>query len=190
MANHAKVYTGKKLNPIEVNDIVQKLNKEKLYGVFDLKYDADSKNGYGKYQWVLSYKNDNQFSLIFWLSDDESYGEEKDGTYITYDKPKILSKQSCIEFRHGHTFSFMWWVEGVLRENLGKHYNAKMWDDGTGWLDEPPRADQFETFETYIRTLATKVEDVKLIKDHKLPDWQMENIPKELIDVLKLDFKV
>lgn len=193
MANHARVCTGKKLDPSEVSDIVQKLNKEKLGDVFTLEYQKNTKDGYGKHQWFLQYKDEDYIAMIFWLTDDESYGEEKDGEYIEYDKPKILSKQSCIEFRHGHSYNFMWWVEGVFRENLGKHYNARMWDDGCGWIEEPQKLERYESFESYVRTLCKDPNDKKLVKemkDFKFPDWQLEEIPKELIDKLNLDFKI
>ena len=193
MANHAKVCTGSKLNPDEVNDMVQKLNKEKLGNVFKLTYQKNLKDAYGKHQWFLQYKDEDYIALVFWLSDDVSYGDEKDGEFIEYDKPKILSKQSCIEFRHGHSYNFMWWVEGVFRENLGKHYNARMWDDGTGWIDGPQKMERYESFEAYVRTLCKDTNDKKLVKemkDFKFPDWQLEEIPKDLIDKLNLDFKI
>jgi hypothetical protein len=193
MANHAKVCTGKTLDPNEVNDIVQKLNKEKLNGIFTLKYDVNYPGGWADHQWTLQYKNEDYIALQFWLSDDVEYGEEKDGEYTEYDEPKILSKQSCIEFRHGHSYNFMWWVEGVFRENLGKHYDARMWDDGCGWIEEERRLDRYESFESYVRTLCKDPKSKKLVKemkDFKFPDWQVEDIPKELIDALNLDFKV
>jgi len=128
---------------------------------------------------------------MFWLTDDvrygtgDEYGSQKE--YKEYKKPKTLSKQSCIEFRHGHAFQFMWWVEGVFRENLGKHYNAQMWDDGTGWL-EKAKPELYKTLESYVTGIGCKTkEQIKAWKKLHF-DWQKDEIPKELIKKLKLDF--
>ena len=195
MANHAKVCTGKTLDPDEVNEIVQKLNKEKLGDVFTLTYQKDNVNGYGKYQWFLQYKDEDYIAMIFWLSDDKEYGIEEEGKeYIEYDEPKILSTQSCIEFRHGHSFNFMWWVEGVFRENIGKHYNAKMWDDGVGECGHA-NPERYETFQTYAsfnyvdKDGNLNKENLKRWKEIHF-DWQKENIPAELIKTFNLDFEV
>ena len=188
MANHAKVCTGKTLNPDEINQIVQRINKEKFGGVFTLTYDVDFPNGWGKYQWLLKYKDDDYLAMQFWLTDDEEWGTEKDGKFIEYDEPKILSEQSCIEFRHGHSFRFMWWVEGVFRENLGKHYNAKMWDDGVGECGKA-EPEKYETFKHYVVRDETNEENIKECKEHYL-GYQKETIPVELIKALDLDFKI
>ena len=192
MANHAKVCTGKTLDPKEVDEIVQNINKEKLGGLFTLEYEKDVENGYGEHQWFLQYKDRGDISRVFWLVDDVRYGEgdEYGSTkeFVEYDKPKTLSKQSCIEFRHGHSFQFMWWVEGVFRENLGAHYNAQMWDDGTGWL-EKAKPERYETFKSYSSGCGRTQKEIKAWKKYHF-DWQKDSIPKELIEKLDLDFKV
>jgi len=191
MANHAKVCTGKTLNPDEVNDIVQKINKEKLGDIFTLTYQKDNVNGYGKYQWFLQYKDEDYIAMIFWLSDDIDYSSSDENTL---DGGNLLSTQSCIEFRHGHSFQFMWWVEGVFRENLGKHYNAKMWDDGVGECG-PANPERYETFQTYAsfhyvdKDGNLNKENLKRWKEIHF-DWQKENIPIELIKTFNLDFEV
>lgn len=192
MANHAKVCTSKTLDPLEINEIVQRLNKEKLHDIFTLNFEVDTENGWGKYQWILRYKEDPCIAIEFWLSDEKEYGKEINGKWIQFKEAKILSTQSCIEFRHGHSFQFMWWVEGVFRENLGKHYNARMWDDGTSWLG-PASPEKYENFQEYIESYAKDRSDkaaIKVFKNHKLPDWQLEEIPKELVEKLNLDFKI
>jgi hypothetical protein len=179
MANHAKVITGKTLDPEDVNKIVQRLNEEKLGGVFTITYEKNVPSGWGKHQWFLQYKNKPFLTMVFWLSDDVDY--------INFEKPKVISEQSCIEFRHGHSFQFMWWVEGVFRENLGKHYNANMWDDGIGECG-PANPEHFETFKTYaIGNKNYSENEIKKWKEVNF-DWQKEKIPEELIKALDLDF--
>jgi hypothetical protein len=194
MANHAKVITSKTLDPREVDDIVQRLNKEKLGGIFNITYQKNVKGGYGKHQWFLQYKDEDYIAMVFWISDDVAYGYEEDGKWIESDDRTILSKQSCIEFRHGHSFDFMWWVEGVFRENLGKHYNAKMWDDGIGEC-ETANPERYETFKTYASfNYADKdgnlnKENLKKWKEIHF-DWQKDTIPVELIKAFNLDFDI
>lgn len=181
MANHAKVITGKTLNPDEVNEIVQRINKEKLGSVFTITYEKDVPNGWGKHQWFVQYKEETYITMVFWLSDDVDY--------INYDKPTVVSEQSCIEFRHGHSFRFMWWVEGVFRENLGKHYNANMWDDGIGECG-PPNPEDFETFKKYLAGEGNLTKE-ELQQSKKINfDLQKESIPEELIKTLDLDFDI
>ncbi len=194
MANHAKVITGKTLNPEEVNEIIQRLNQEKLGGVFSITYSVDEPNGWGKYQWYLKYKDEDFIAMVFWLTDDEEYGIEENGEFIEYAEPKILSTQSCIEFRHGHSFHFMWWVEGVFRENLGKHYSARMWDDGIGECSSE-NLDKYETYKSYLthaKLDKSEEENKENLKECKRIhfDWQKESIPEELIRVLNLDFEI
>jgi hypothetical protein len=194
MANHAKVCTGKSLNPEEVNEIVQRINKKKFGGIFTIDFQIDVERGWGKYQWILNYKDTDYIGMVFWLSDDASYGYEEDGKWIDSDDKTILSKQSCIEFRHGHSFRFMWWVEGVFRENLGKHYNAKMWDDGIGEC-EPANPKKYETFKSYLTSDEEGYD--KNVNKEKLKQWkdfefglQKDAIPVELINALNLDFEI
>ena len=188
MANHAKVCTGKTLNPDEINKIVQDLNKEKLGGIFNIEYEVNAPGGYANHQWFLSYKDDDYLAMVFWLSDDVAYGEYKNGEWIDFDDKKILSKQSCIEFRHGHSFRFMWWVEGVFRENLGKIFNAKMWDDGTGECEDA-KPENFESFKSYLLQFCDKEEDLSKQKQFHF-EPQKYVIPKELIETLNLDFEI
>lgn len=140
MANHCRVLTKKTLDAHEVNSIVQKLAKEKLFDVFKIEFDEE----FGS--WLVFHpKNPHYMALTFWLSDEEEYGIEINGEYVEYNEPLRLSELSVIEFRHGHGYSFLWWIEGVFRENLAKYYNAQTIDDGDGILiDACP-----EKYETY-----------------------------------------
>lgn len=186
MANHAKVITGKTLDPAEVNEIVQRLNKEKLGGVFTITL---GRGHYGEHQWFLQYKDEGFIGMHFWLTDNQQWGEEKDGKWIEFDEPKVISKQSCIEFRHGHSFQFMWWVEGLFRENLGVHYNAEMWDDGVGECGKPD-PERYETFKTYVTRIETKTKaEVKAWKNLHF-NWQKKDIPADLAEKLNLDFEI
>jgi hypothetical protein len=178
MANHARAVTKKKLDPTEVQCNLIKILKEKLHDLFQFEYNPEEK------LWYVFYKKDNQIGFQFWISDEIDY-EEEDG--------KLVSKDSVLEFRHGHGWQFMWWVEGVVRENLGKIYNAQMFDEGCE-IEPKPVPEHYETFEIFCSTKPDCTpKEKKYVKQSKrmwLPDYQLEELPKELIEGLNLDFKV
>lgn len=181
MANHAYAKTGKTLDPQEVGEHIKRLVKEKLGDLFNVEYNPD-----GEYMWVVSCKKDDKIAFAFWISDDYEYSNP-DISYPNpgWDKKTVLSKNSVLEFRHGHGFNFMWWVEGVIRENLGKIYNANMFDDGCE-IDPKPSPEIYETFETFCSRRGKPKEQ----KKHWFPEYERKETPKELIEGLKLDFKV
>lgn len=182
MANHAYAKTGKKLDPKEVDANIRKIVAEKLAGIFSVDYNKKEK------LWLIHYKGNDYIGFQMWISDDKEYGEMKNGEFIEYKNPKIISKNSVLEFRHEHAFRFMWWVEGVIRENLGKIYNARMFDDGCE-MDPKPNTDKFETFETFCVRGEKNKKIIKELKKNYL-GWQKDDIPKEVIEKLNLDFKI
>jgi hypothetical protein len=178
MANHAYAKTGNKLDHKEVDAHIRRIVEEKLKGLFVVDYNEEEK------LWSVGYPKDDYMAFLIWISDEVEYenGESK-----------LISEGSVIEFRHGHSFQFMWWVEGVVRENLGKIYNARMFDDGCE-IDPKPNHVRYETFEIFCRTKDDLTQmDKKLVKQSKkwwLPSYQAKIIPKEIKEGLNLDFKV
>ncbi len=143
MANHAYVKTDQFLNPKEVDAHVRRIVKEKLGDAFIVNFDEEDMS------WFIDYPKHDYIGFVFWLADDIEYGSGEGDDYEPYDEPLRMSRQSVIEFRHGHTFNFMWWVEGVIRENLGAIYNARMFDDGCE-IDPEPHPEKYETFNTFV----------------------------------------
>lgn len=174
MANHAQAKTGKRLNANEVDANIRKIVAEKLNNIFNVEFE----DGLTEKYWIIRYKDDGYLAMEMWISDDVDYNEEP---------TKLISEQSVLEFRHGHDMGFMWWVEGVVRENLGKIYNAQMFDDGCE-IDPKPNPENFETFETFCSKQGD--EHTKELKKHWFPDWQKSEIPVEIIEKLNLDFQV
>jgi len=180
MANHAYAKTGNKLDVKELDAHIRKIVAEKLNGVFEVNYDAKEKT------WLIHYPKDDYMGFLVWISDEEEFGEMKRGEFVEYDKPKLIRKNSVIEFRHGHTYQFMWWVEGVIRENLGEIYGARMFDDGCD-INPKPNPAKFETFEKFCDKIKGEG-TIKGTKDWYLPDYQRKAIPKEVTEKLNLDF--
>lgn len=178
MANHAYAKTGKTLDQKDVDVNIRKIVADKLKGLFEVKYDKDEKT------WWIKYVKDDQISFLVWISDEIDY-EEEDG--------KLVSKDSVLEFRHGHSWQFMWWVEGIVRENLGKIYNARMFDDGCE-IEPKPVPDHYETFEIFCSTkpdcTPKEKKEIKQSKRMWIPDYQLKVIPKEIIETFNLDFKI
>ena len=161
MANHAYIKTEKVIDPHEVFTLVTEIIKTKLCDLFDVIPSMDS-------DFIVIYKSDPDFQFSFWIDDDIDY---EDNT------PKIIRRNSVLEFRHGHLFNFMWWVEGVIRENLGKSLNGRMFDDGCE-IDPKPNPERYDSFEIF-----TNGKKSLWFNHHdKL------NVPTELIEKLKLDF--
>lgn len=181
MANHAYAKTGKTLDAKEVDGHIRKIVSEKLNNAFIVDFNEEETI------WMINYKKSDYIGFQMWISDDVEYGEMKGKEFVEYDKPKTISTNSVLEFRHGHTFFFMWWVEGVIRENLGKIYSASMFDDGTD-INPTPNPEKYKTFEHYCRKDKASKKEIKTIKNHYLPSWQ--KVPKELIEKLSLDFKI
>lgn len=168
MANHAKVITDKIINPEEVTKFVKDINNKVFFGLFQIQYDNDEKS------WIVQYDYD--IAMTFWISDNLD------------EEGNIISKDTCLEFRHGHYFHFMWWVEGVFRENLGKHYNAKMFDEGVGDCGEP-EPERFSSFREYVVGDETDKDIIERIKYINFA-IQKDEVPADLVMKLDLDFNV
>lgn len=55
----------------------------------------------------------------------------------------------CLNFPHGHTLPFMWWIEYVIREQLAKMLNLKQYDEGIG--DCENEYTDYQTYEEYFK---------------------------------------
>jgi hypothetical protein len=159
MANHCRVLTKKTLDPKEVDKLVKKISREKLFHVFKVRFNKKENSWY-----VFHPSSPGYMALTFWLSDENEYDES--GT------PNVLLKQSVIEFRHGHSYSFLWWIEGVFRENLAKHYGAQTRDDGD-WVLRDACPEDYETYEIYAKDT------------HPMFDEQ-KSLPEDVINILKV----
>lgn len=160
MANHCKVITKQTLDCEKITARVNELIKTKLAGLFELHIVPTG-------EWVLVHKKDAALGFMFWLtSQDENY--------------KDTLKDSVIEFRHGHQFPFMWFIEGVIRENLAKDYDAYMVDEGTGTPTQP-KPENFETFEAFCNRFGEKSYEAQ--RRHYTMDFG-EEIPADIKKVL------
>ena len=128
MANSGYVVFQKEIPSLEqikedVKEILKKFPNHTI--TFTQDEDSWSKEG----TWVVSFKENDYLSLVFWIS-------------------KFKNKK-CIEFRHGHSSSFSWWVEAELREGIGRKYNAKIADDAYSGYEKPSQK-SFKTIKEYF----------------------------------------
>jgi len=130
MANHAYVYTKRELTYGDVLSELESINQRCLGGLFTVNIN-DDKNFITI--WCEKYFGTYEMQQI-WISDEREYGyyenSENQETYIEYDEPKIICKNSIIEFRHGHRTSVGWTIESIFREEIAKRYDALVGDDG------------------------------------------------------------
>jgi hypothetical protein len=129
MANHAYVASVRPLYLSDVDANVRKIVKEKLTDQFEVDLVEAEKTWYikAKVPTMAEY-----LSFYFWLDTSSNFP----------------ARPYVIEFRHGHTFQFMWWVEAVIRENLGQIYEANMYDDGCE-ISPIPNPEKYESFEKF-----------------------------------------
>lgn len=135
MANHAYVIPKKMPTRKQIDTDAREIVTRK-FPMFDLHYD-------GKKNWHLQYKDDGYIGLIFWI---DKYGLIETWTPET-EECKVY--RPCIEFRHGHSRPFMWWVEYEIREELALRYKAQCADDGTPGYD-PPQTDRYNSYMEYL----------------------------------------
>lgn len=146
MANHAYVIPkGKMPSPEQINQDAQEIVKRK-FPQFTLTFQPPEQVGKDGVHWHLHAEPDDGYlGLIFWLGeygDPATYNEE-DGTW-----GRMLP---CIEFRHGHAFRFLWWVEYEIREELACRYNAYSVDDGCDGCDgNTPSKERYENYRDYL----------------------------------------
>lgn len=97
--------------------------------------------------WVISVVEEKtQIAFTFCL--DSYYQEAEDGEDLAM---KILP---CIEFRHGHSFDFLWWLEREFTLYLKEAFPGKTVDDGIGEYEIEPTH-----YSTYYEYLEAKYKD-------------------------------
>jgi len=174
MANHGYLKTGKELSSNLIDELITKINKEKFHDVltFTVFESYSGKN----WQALI----DDYNGIQFWISDDVEYGEVKDDIYTEYVEPKVITKKSVLEFRHGYGFSFMWWLEGVITIEFQKQLGGEFYDDGFEGKYEKPEK-KYETFYSFIETNSFFAKmhksdlpfiPEKFVKEFKLNDYK------------------
>lgn len=132
MANHAYVVPKGKMPIVEqINKDAQEIVRRK-FPQFVLDFYPPEEIGEGGINWHLHAEPyDGYLGLIFWL---DKYGN---------------SKTPCIEFRHGHAYGFLWWVEHEIREELACLYDAYSVDDAINELEAPDKS-RYDTYRDYL----------------------------------------
>lgn len=98
----------------------------------------------GGINWQLHAEPDDGYlGLIFWL---DKYGNPETFDPETGTWGEMLP---CIEFRHGHAYRFLWWVEHEIREELACLYDAYSVDDATGELEAPDKS-RYVSYRDYL----------------------------------------
>ena len=189
MVNYGGFSCKQKIDPDIVNREVQKLIEDDLKGLFDLEY---VECGFlDKPSWWLSYKDDDYIVWSFWIENTYEYGKEVDGKYEEYPEPIFISENTRLIFEHGHSFGFMYYVEGVLRENLGKLFDGEMYDDG-GEIDPVPHPEDYLSFKQHCLLNDSRWEEKSgkkwNTKNWLFPQDRKKITPQEIIDKLELDF--
>lgn len=186
MANHGYVRTKTTLDKARVHQIT--LDVIKKHKLTSLKLERNEEGT----EWILFVDNNN--AVHFWIDDEKEYGQEIEGKWVDYPKPKIISKNSVIEFRHGHGWDIMWWMEHPFMYAFIQEFGGAAYDDGIG---EEPYEIHDETFPEYLDRVfvkkAEKKETTPSLKKYFLgkkkifKTMELPFLPKKLVKDLQLD---
>lgn len=72
--------------------------------------------------WFVHLRENESVRLIFWMG---KYLEEN-------------ASHPCIEFRHGHSYDFLWWIEREITKKLHDVFGGVTVDDGIGQYEIEP----------------------------------------------------
>jgi len=93
-------------------------------------------------RWNIYYPTDGViFRLGLWMGD--YYFEKDEAAKIPHvELGKVeddMLMVFAIEFRHGHSYDILWWIEHEIREAIGRELKGWMFDDGVGEIGEPDK---------------------------------------------------
>lgn len=172
MSNHAYVVPKKMPTSRQINKDAQEICARK-FPQFVLNYDG-KKNWHLKYDPAPSY-----LGLIFWRS--------KTGDPRTWNQKleKCTVELPCIEFRHGHSWPFLWWVEYEIREELAVRYDAKVMDDSDGKLGRSQK-ERFATYSEYMAFTRSEMITDQTMLNYVNYEIQMcrTGVPKDLLPLI------
>lgn len=181
MANHGRVYTKQEITSEQLKKDLQEINKKFLAGLFEIQNNDKL--------FLIKKEDFSDRGIQLWIEDECEYGYYSDpedaSTYVEYEEPKLICKNSVIGFRHMHGIDIFWWLEGVFRENLAKKYNALVGDDA---YDEryPSKSEDYETFYKFIESddFNKREWEIYRYENHLNHDFtneqMMENLYKEI----------
>lgn len=165
MANHAFVIP-RKLPPAEQIDQDVREIVQRQFPQLTVDFSPEEKS------WLVSYNNDGHLALTFWIG-----------------KSYRAKKPNCIEFRHGHGYNCLWWIENQIREQLAEKYKARCYDDGIGWYEREyvhyPTYREY-LLKTHMQHLSSHPSYDGLMKQHvkMMMDIDRETMPPELHHLL------
>jgi len=148
MANHAWIYT----DTLPTHEVIDKDIRHLVARKFSMLKVKSVENG-----WIIYHPEDEDYlALAIW----HSYFQEYNTTGKTGERIK------AIEFRHGHPYRILYWIESYIRASLAKKYNCKAWDDGIGPYQEKDPAETLEEYwPGWLNWVSSKAELKTLPKD-------------------------
>jgi hypothetical protein len=96
----------------------------------------------------------------------------------------IMERVFAVEFRHGHAYDILWWIEYEIREAVGRELGAAMFDDGAGYYGDPLKP-IFGTFLEYQEGSLPKKEDDIITEEQRglQMDFFLKKIRREMEEV-------
>lgn len=162
MANHAYVVSDN----LPSNDVLEAELREYIAKRFP-QFKVTQTTWLDGIAWDISYNE--EVGLICWPSKFTNW----------YDEAKQIR---CIEFRHGHAWHFLWWIEDEIRNFFASKYNAEQWDDGIGKM--PTKSTSYFCYADYLNGTFRWPEggsdpELEAIRDERIQE-HIETLPEEL----------
>ena len=148
MANHAYVVTPVKPTVAQVDAIVRRVVSEK-FPMLVVETHPDTEEAY----WQVTHPKDTAYLVLdFWFGDHRLDKDElaRIPHVVLDEEDDGMTNVFAIEFRHGHSYEMLWWIEHEIREAVGRELDGCMFDDGVGIMGEPD-PDTYATYMEYRR---------------------------------------
>jgi hypothetical protein len=166
MANHAYVIPPEMPTFDQVDKIVRRVVAEKFPMLVveaypDKAYFERIRPELKGYWFVYHPENRDYFALEFWFGSNLLELDCSDIPHVSLGQERIgaavdMERAFAVEFRHGHSYDILWWIEYEIREEVGCALNARMFDDGVGDCGKP-RTDRYDTLAEYRKQQNGKI---------------------------------
>lgn len=181
MANHARIFRDKdSIPPVEqIRKDVEEIVKRK-FPLYRIEFNPENN------MWWVGYgpMGESFNCLTFWLDvtkvrPTKPVSKDFDWDDWCENGPEV----PCIEFRHGHSYQFLWWVEDEIRRSLAVKYNLLENDDCSDEVYEPSKT--FKEQACWLDYLDLKIAKIRA---NKRADETDDQFDKWIKNYLKEEF--
>ena len=138
MANHANVYTARKMTPEKITELIEGLNHRIFKDLLIVRYEKGDVNegSLGNHMWFITVKG----------GEHEYKGQtnHRFGQRVCW-----LNRSRHFEMRHGGGGNFIWWVDSAIMNEIALRFKGR-WIDDSGCDDEYGTEGKYDVFKDYL----------------------------------------